>query len=385
MRMIQTSFNVLLASSIFITIAHGAIAQEDSLPWPKTFVGQPDFEFLRQDVINEYERKKGEESDKYIATLKDLLTSKDIDPFTPRPLTSDIGRSKYSRDVFEQRFGLKKQNRKFREVYPEVEVGSGLEVRLINGVIAQAELLSDNQARITADNRKVRIEVDDEGYVIEANREKSISESFDNLLGESNQYIKSSDLTEDDEPLPEVTGLPEYHISINNLPNLDKITDEQKEGLDAFASFLENIITQATKARDADMKEINFESELAKLSIQSIVTSPYPYAIINNKRYTEGDRIPLKITYAEKDTSEIEQLIDSYMPNKEAISEESYKQYLILKQDALDQFTERAGILGQKTQGNIHKVNATIKEIKSRTVLLDMLNQEYKLEIKLAL
>lgn len=386
MRMIQTLFNVvLLITYICISLSNVAFAQEGSLPWPKTFVGQPDFEFLRQDVINEYERKKGEESDKYIANLKDLLTSKNIDPFVPRPLTSDIGRSKYSRDVFEQRFGLKKQNRKFREVYPDVEIGSGLEVRLTNGLIAQAELLNNNHARITADNRKIKIEVDDEGYVIEAHSEKSISESFENLLGEKNQYIKSSDLTDKESPLPEVSGLPEYHISINNLPDLDKITDEQKEGLDAFASFLENIITQATKARDADMKEINFESELSKLSIQSIVTSPYPYAIINNKRYTEGDRIPLKITYAEKDTSEIEQLIDSYMPNKDAISEGSYKQYQALKNDALGQFKDRSSILGQKTKGNIHKINATIKEILSRTVVLDMLNQEYKLEIKLAL
>ena len=75
MRMIQTSFNLLLASSIFISTA----AAQEGLPWPKTFVGQPDFEFLRQDVISEYERKKGDESEKYIATLKDLLTTKNID------------------------------------------------------------------------------------------------------------------------------------------------------------------------------------------------------------------------------------------------------------------------------------------------------------------
>lgn len=381
MRMIRTSFNILLASSIFISTA---VAQE-GLPWPKTFVGQPDFEFLRQDVISEYERKKGDESEKYIATLKDLLTTKNIDPYTPKPLTSDIGRSKYSRDVFEQRFGLKKQNRKFKEVYPDVEIGSGLEVRLSTGAVAQAELVSSNQARILADNRKVKIEVDDEGYVVEAHREKSIAESFDSMLGESNQYLKSSDLAEEEEQTPDITGLPEYHISINDLPNLDKITTEQRQGLDAFASFLENIITQATKTRDANIKEIDFESELAKLSIQSIVTSPYPYAIINNKRYTEGDRIPIRVTYAEQDTSEIEALIESYMPNKEAISEESYNQYLLLKQEALDQFAERAGILGQKTQDNSHKINATIKEILSRKVVLDMLDNQYVLEIKIAL
>lgn len=383
MRMIQTSFKLFVVSSVFITSS--AWAQEENLPWPKTFVGQPDFEFSRQDVVNEFQRKKGEEADKYIADLKDLLTTKNIDPYTPKPLTSDIGRSKYSRDVFEQRFGLKEQNRKFREVYPDIEVGSGLEVRLDNGLIAQAELLNDNHARLIKDNRKITIEVDDEGYVVEGQREKSIADSFDNLLGESNQYIKSSDLNNSDEDIPDVEGLPEYHISINNLPDLDKITDEQKEGLDAFASFLENIITQATKARDADIKEINFEQELAKLSIQSIVTSPYPYTIINNQRYTEGDRIPIKISYAAKDTSEIEQLIDSYMPNEEAISDESYNQYLLLKQTALDQFNERTGVLGQKAKDDTHKVNATIKEISSRKVILDILNEQYTLEIKLVL
>lgn len=378
---IRTSFNVLIASSIF---ASSAVAQE-GLPWPKTFVGQPDFEFLRQEVINEYERKKGEEADKYIASLRDLLVAKDIDPFTPKPLTSDIGRSKYSRDVFEQRFGLKKQNRKFREVYSDIEIGSGLEVRLVDGTIAQAELLSDTQVRLVSDNRKLNIEVDNEGYVIEAHREQSISESFENLLGEGNQYITSGDLTETNEKLPEVAGLPEYNISINSLPDLDKITDEQKEGLDAFASFLENIISQATQARDADIKEINFNAELAKLSIQSIVTSPYPYAIINNRRYTEGDRLSIKISYTDKDTSEIENLIESYMPNKEAISEESYKQYVMLKQEAIDQFNERTGILGKQTSGDTHKVNATIKEISSRKVDLEILDEMYALEIKLAL
>jgi hypothetical protein len=381
MRMTQISFSVLMTFSIFIS---SAFAQE-GLPWPKTFVGQPDFEFLRQDVINEYERKKGEEADKYVATLRDLLTTKDIDPFTPKPLTSDIGRSKYSRDVFEQRFGLKKQNRKFREVYPDIEIGSGLEVKLTNGLIAQAELTSDTKVRVSSDNRVINVEVDDEGYVVEAHREQSISESFENLLGQKSQYLTSNDLSLSDEDLPKISNLPEYYISIQNLPNLDKITDEQKQGLDAFASFLENIITQATKTRDADIKEIDFESELAKLSIQSIVTSPYPYAIINNSHYTEGDRIPIKITYTEKDTGEIEKLINSYMPNQDAISQESYQQYLLLKKDALKQFEERAGVLGQKAQDDVHKINATIKEISSRKVTLDMLNEQYTLEIKLAL
>lgn len=381
MRMTQISFSILMASSMFISSAFA----EEGLEWPKTFVGQPDFEFLRQDVIDEYSRKKGEEAHTYVATLRDLLTAKNIDPFTPKPLTSDIGRSKYSRDVFEQRFGLKKQNRKFREVYPDIEVGSGLEVRLSNGIIAQAELTSDTQVRVSSSNRIMNIEVDDEGYVIEAHREQSIAESFNNLLGENNQYITSSDLSSSDEDLSEISGLPEYYISINDLPNLDKITTEQRQGLDAFASFLENIITQATKTRDADMKEIDFESELAKLSIQTIVTSPYPYAIINNNHYTEGDRIPIKITYADKDTAEIEQLINSYMPNEDAISEESFQQYLMLKEDALKQFDERASILGQQAQGDTHNINATIKEILSRKVMLDMLGEQYILEIKLAL
>lgn len=380
MRTIQISYKALLLAT-FITTP--ALAQ-DTLQWPKTFVGQPDFEFLRQDVITEYKRKKGENAYKYIATLTDLFTTKDLDPYTPKPLTSDIGRSKYSKDVFEQRFGLKKQNKKFRDVYPDVEIGSGLEIHLSDTTIAQAELLSDFTAKVLSDGRKINIEVDEDGYVLESHRERSISESFDTLLNES-QYLKSSDLTDKNEKIPEVSGLPEYHISTSTLPDLDKVTNEQKEGLEAFASFLENIITQATKARDADIKDIDFRTEFSKLSIQSIVTSPYSYATINNHRYSIGDRIPIKVTLATRDTSEMEDLINSYMPNEKAITAESFTQYRLLKEEALKQFMERTGQNNTKSSNELHKISATIKDIQSRKIILNLFETDYTLEIKLAL
>ncbi|MFT7144835.1 MAG: hypothetical protein ACI8QY_000892 [bacterium] len=380
MRTIQISYKALLLATF---IATPALAQENSL-WPKTFVGQPDFEFARQDVIDEFTRKKGVDASKYIATLTDLFTSQNIDPYTPKPLTSDIGRSKYSKDVFEQRFGLKKKNKKFRSVYPDIAIGSGLEVHLGDGTVAQAELLSNTQAKILSDGRKINIEVDEEGYVLESHRERSISESFENLLG-GNQYLQSSDLDKKDEKMPEISGLPEYHITTSTLPDLDKVTIEQKEGLEAFASFLENIITQATKARDADIKDIDFNAEFSKFSIQSIVTSPYPYAIINNHRFSIGDRIPVQISLATKDTSEMEALIDSYMPNEKAISAESFKQYSMLKSEALRQFKERTGQDGKKITGETHKISATIKAIESRKVIINLFDIEYALEIKLAL
>lgn len=383
MRTIQTFCKVLSITTV-LSLALGSTHAQESLPWPKTFVGQPDFDFLREDVINEYKRKKGENADIYIATLQDLLATKEIDPFVPKPLSSDIGRSKYSKDVFEQRFGLNKSNRKFRDVYPDVEVGSGIEIRLAGGQIAQAELINDTQAKLLGDNRRINIEVDEKGLVVEAHREQSISESFEGLIGE-NQYISTGDLKRENPENSDIAGLPEYYISVKDLPNMENASEEQRQGLEAFASFLENIITQATKAMNADMDEIDMDNELAQLSIQSIVTSPNTYTIINNKRYNVGDRLPINITYKQQNTDEIEKLIDSYMPNKEAISEDTYKQYKMLKDEAIKQFEERTGQDQVSKDSKKQIVHATIREILSRKVVIEMLNKEYTLDIKLAL
>lgn len=391
MRMIQTyckkAMYLLFLGTAFVATPSTAFAQyEQGLPWPKTFVGEPDFDFMRDDVIEEYKKKKGGEAHKYISTLNDLLNAKGVDPYIPRPRTSDIGRSKYSKDVFEQRFGTKEENKPFREVYPDVPLGTGLEVRMRSGNIIQAKLLTDTQAQTLDSENPITfdIEVAEDGYVVETIRTESIAETFDKLFLQENG--KSNDERPEDN-IKETEALPSYSIAVNQLPDIETASEEVVDNLTAFAQFLENIIKQEEKSQKADLKNIDFRQYLSSLVLQSVSTSPEKYAVINDIRFIEGDRIPIRVSYTPKTREDIEKVIDTYMPSQTSLPENIYGQYVNLKNATLEQYEDE-----QKSQtvqfdelGEKQIVNGYIKRIESRRVILSILEKEYPVVIRFAL
>ena len=389
MRMIQISYKTLImAACVAMSPFSPALAQyeEQGVPWPRTFVGEPDFDFLRGEVVDEYKKKKGAESSKYISTLDDLLNAQSIDPFVPRPRTTDMGRSKYSKDVFEQRFVQKKAYQTFREVYPDVEVGTGLEVRMRSGLSIQAKLINDHQAQTLEEENPVtfNIEVTEDGLVVEAVEAESIAETFDKLFKEDDANTEQDQQKNDASGL---TGIPSYSLAVNQLPEIENASSEVKGNLTDFALFLDNIIKQTEKSQDADLKDIDFRQYLGGLVLQSVSNSPSKFAIINGRRFTEGDRIPITITYKKKGREDLEKVIDTYMPSEKGMPEDVYKQYQTLKEAALSQYTEKQkeAELEGDLEGQKQTVSGIIKRIESRGIVLSIFDKEYTLEMKFAL
>ena len=82
MSMIRTVCSFCFA--LFLLAAVPVFAQEAS--WPRTFSGQPDFDFQRSIIVQELQDKKKELGfEPFIANMQDLLTDRKIDPFTPKP------------------------------------------------------------------------------------------------------------------------------------------------------------------------------------------------------------------------------------------------------------------------------------------------------------
>lgn len=425
MRTIKTYFSknasalCLLGGTALLAISSisAAHAQYDqTLPWPKTFVGEPDFDFERGEVVEEYKKKKGGEANKYISTLNDLLSAKGIDPYIPRPRTTDIGRSKYSKDVFEQRFGTAKQNKAFREAYPDVEEGTGLEIRTRSGKIVQAQLINDTQAKTLDETNPIvfDIEVAEDGYVVEAFKTESIADTFDSLF-----VKKDTNGTNDEiEELEAIEGLPSYTLAVNQLPNIENASEEVVENLTEFARFLENIITQTERSKESDLRDLDFREYLSGLVLQSVARSPEKFAIINNIRFVEGDRIPITVSYKKKSADDIEKVIDTYMPSKTGLPQDIYDKYVSLKEAALKKYendseektpvtdekfvesgeetkqeedtletveTEKKEPSTQEKDNNVQVINGFVKRIESRKVILSILDKEYPLHIRFAL
>lgn len=387
MRMTQISFKkgaFLLSVFTFLGITTVSFAQynQTTLPWPKTFVGEPDFDYLRNEVIDEYKRKKGQELSKYVSTLDILLNAKEVDPFIPRPRTSDIGRSKYSQDIFERRFTEQKKQRAFSEVYPDIEIGTGLEVHMRSGTVIQAKLISATQAQSLKEKDLVfDIAVAEDGLVVESIKEKSISELFNNLLEEETPSEETAGKqTIDLQKIPS-------SFNVNNLPEIDKVPEEVKENLTEFALFLDNIIKQAERSKEADLESLDLRPYLKKLILQSVSISPSKYVIINNVRFTEGDRIPLRVAYHQESEDTIENVIETYMPSKTGLPEDVYQKYVQLKETAIKSYKDKkkALMVEDNKEEQTHIISVKIKKIESRKVIFEILGKDYPLEVKFSL
>lgn len=68
----------------FVALLGGVSALAQT--WPQTFQGQPDFDFSREEVVKELEKRKIELGfEPYIATVEDLMNTNNVDPFVLKP------------------------------------------------------------------------------------------------------------------------------------------------------------------------------------------------------------------------------------------------------------------------------------------------------------
>ena len=389
MHMIQTFCLKFLC--IFM-ISSTAFAQDmttpQAFPWPKTFVGEADFDFIRTDVIDEYKKKKGNDADKYIVTFPDLLDAKKIDPFVPRPKTADIGRSKYSKNVYEQRFSERNQHASFRSKYPDIKPGTGVNILLRNGLNAKAKLVNDTQADIIETGERIEIAVNNAGDIIEVFVNESISESFKNLFTTKQRYLSQEDIkTKKQTSVQQLKELPAYQFSVDDLPEIGDVSIEVRKNLEEFAIFLGNIIRQARKNDYTAINEKELKKQLTEIVLQSVAASPFSYAIINNTRYQQGDRLAITLSRGEKSADALEKVINTYMPSQTGLPEEIYSQYVLLKEKALSEYS-KTDFASPKTAISLeksYKIYAIIEHIGPRHVILNINNRRYPLTVRVAL
>jgi len=358
--------------TIFMPQAHADV------PWPKTFIGQADFEFLRDEVIEEIKKTEKENADKYIAVLGDLMTEEMVDPFSPRTRMQTIGAGKYSKKNATTQKEDANKERTFRDVYPDIKIGEEIEVALANNETAKATLTSDDEATLVDSKNviKITVNVDDEivEYIEEVKEEKP---NVDHLFAEKGKFSGSGGGTGNN------TALNKYQFMSAELPQIDNMSDRERVDLTDFISFLENILIKATGLVESNLKDKDFTSSLKDVDLQSIVTSPFKYVVINNQRYGLGDNFKLAVNIKLSKTQNIEKLIKPYIPNEKKISKELYAEYVKLKDQAIAKYNERIGQNKSETNGDSHNIIVTIKSIEHRKVVLGIFGKDYPLELKL--
>lgn len=300
-------FISLAILAIVLLCAHNSYSQQQSkLDWPRTFSGQPDFDFARDEVLKDLEEREEElDINAYHGTINDLLKDLVVNPFTPRP-----------------------------------------------------RFLRENEKNLNIANPFLPLELVTSGNVVESNEE----------------------LPSEIQP---VSGLPEFDLITLKLPSVDSTNTSQVD-LSEFKAFVDNIISQDFKTQDPNFTEHDFTKDLERLRLQSISTSPNKYAIINGRRYNEGDRFMLPVTI-EFDDSGIRKIIEAYMPSILDVDEDVYKQYEKLRDDALAAYREKLKAQAQASNANRHKVSVTVKEIVHRRVILSVMGKTYEIELRVAL
>lgn len=301
--------HLLRATAACLMLCVTANAQERIIPWPSTFAGQPDFDFSRQELIDELrkEQRDNTPADEEVpplelpASWQLLYSSNIIDPFANQRI-----------------------NRQLRD-----------------GETA-AQSAANNEANAPA-------------QPIDINQ---MSELFGRDL--SAELPSSPNLLS--------AALPRFN--------------ETEVNLSEFRDFIDNLISREMSRQQANLQDTDFQPYINNLTIQSIVTSPYKYVLINNRRYTVGDRflLPVESTI---DAGSIEDRVNNFIPPAETVSEDVYAQYISIRDAALQTLAERLNTPSINTES--YKVSVTIREIERQKVIVSVLGKEYELKMRFRL
>ncbi len=190
--------------------------------------------------------------------------------------------------------------------------------------------------------------------------------------------------------IPELPSLADFVVVTPELPELNlEGEDEQAEvDLSEFESFLANLALRHRTVSEADLQFRDFNSDLRKVTVQSIVTSPSKYVVLNGQRYVEGDRFTLEIEGGEEATT-LEDVIDTYMPSPAAVPPEVYERYENLKnetlaahEDALEREKLRRKAFGEDDSRH---VSALVERIEQRRVFIRIFGRTYEIKMRLIL
>ena len=285
-------FTIRILSSLLLLVlmAASAHAQTKRAEWPRTFSGQPDFDFERHEILADRQKalQEGKElvNDVPPGHMEDLLLETDIDPFKPG-----------------------------EEVNTE-----GAETALL-----------------TLEGEEKNIEALDE--------------------------------------------LADFKVKSSELPTLKEkkvIID-----LDEFRHHLEKIVDATVADAEPVSETFSIESNLQHVTVQSIVSQPNKYTIINNRRYREGDQFTIKMPIIIPHEVIAEEIAQN-MPTPEDLPEETFKLYDAIRKEMLADLQKERTSRPERFI-TTYPIHVIIKEIIHRKVLVSVQGEEHELAIKFAL
>jgi hypothetical protein len=276
--------------------------------WPKTFSGQPDFDFTREEVIKELKGKQKELGFKpYIANLEDIMITESIDPFTPKP--------------------------RYRQI---PLVGEGV----TRNPFLPAQLLENENLNSTG--------------------EEAITTPEKSLLNLPDFELIATDIS--------------AHIGEANSATTAPFLD-----LTEFETYLDKLAAELSKpATELDLATVDLAPEVQELNIQSIVTSPLKYAIVNGRRYKVGESIPLTLKIPVVSTP-VDHALIAELPNESQLDAETYAAYKAVYEKIIAKHSTKKEELIEKN------VQAYIKNIERRTIILVIFGKEYEIKWRLML
>lgn len=158
-------------------------------------------------------------------------------------------------------------------------------------------------------------------------------------------------------------------------PRLNNLLGDAEVDLTEFKNFINALVERESSI---DLSAHDFDGDVKRIVIQSLVASPTAYVMINGQRYTEGDEFTLNLA-SQDDSARIRQVIDLQIPDKTMVSDDILKEYFKLRDDAIASYKRR--LREQNSFASNHKVSVVIKAIKHRQLTVSILDKDYVLKL----
>ena len=158
-------------------------------------------------------------------------------------------------------------------------------------------------------------------------------------------------------------------------PRLNDLLASAEVDLTEFKNFINALVERESSL---DLSAHNFDDEVKRIVIQSLVSSPSAYVMINGQRYTEGDEFALQLV-SKDESARIRSIIDMQIPDKSIVSDTILNEYIKLRDEALAGYKRR--LREQSTFSGGHKISVVIKSIKYRELTVSILDKDYVLKL----
>lgn len=161
---------------------------------------------------------------------------------------------------------------------------------------------------------------------------------------------------------------------------LPSFTTPELTDMSEFNTALSQALENYLRDWQPDLSRYSLDYLLRNLRLDTVVTSPLRYAVINSQRYQVGDRFQLPLSVAPSDVELID-LLQSQLPVSGTLPPETMAHY----QEAVDTAVQRLAEDREKRPLRYQVLvtaPATVLDIQSRKVILSLNGQRYELPIR---